>query len=152
MEAILLQSEEVVTTISAFACPLCDEWTDTITARQEKQENKIRILSDGEMVHTYGTRKQFRRHLGRHMEQLALFALPRNDNGDRAEDEEKLEHSPGVALRSPLGGSGLAGPASKRAKWAFWFCCQCGDGPSSVEIILRCPECYHGRCDDCTLT
>lgn len=64
--------------------------------RQEKQENKIRLLNDGEIDGTYGTRKQFRRHLGRHMEQLALFALPRNDNGDRAEDEEKLKHSPGV--------------------------------------------------------
>jgi hypothetical protein len=85
------------------------------------------------------------------MEQLALFALPRHDNGDRAEDEEKLEHSPGLALRSPLGRSGLAGPARKRAKRAAWFCCQCDDGPSSVKIISACPECFHQRCDDCPL-
>jgi hypothetical protein len=47
----------------------------------------------------YGTRRQFRIHLGRHMEQLALFALPKNEGGevedesvDKDEDEGS-EHS-----------------------------------------------------------
>jgi hypothetical protein len=103
IEAILLQSEEAVDTISAFACPLCDEWEESIKTRQEKQEDKIRMLNDGEMVEAYGTRKQFRRHLGRHMEQLALFALPPNDNEmdndstdeDEGEDDD-LDHDGGV--------------------------------------------------------
>jgi hypothetical protein len=92
IEAILLQSEEAVDTISAFACPLCNEWEESVRARQEKQENKIRLLNDGDMIEAYGTRKQFRRHLGRHMEQLALFALPPNDiamdNDSTDEDDE----------------------------------------------------------------
>lgn len=38
----------------------------------------------------YGTLKQFRRHLGRHMEQLALFALPIKE-GDDLEDDSADE-------------------------------------------------------------
>lgn len=37
----------------------------------------------------YGTKAQFRRHLGRHMEQLALFALPRNDDNGLNEDTDE---------------------------------------------------------------
>lgn len=43
------------------------------------------------------------------------------------------------------------GHASKKRPY-FWYCCQCGDGPSSVKIIPACPECFHHRCDDCART
>jgi hypothetical protein len=108
IEAILLQSEEPVDTISAFACPLCDEWEESIKTRQEKQEDKIRMLNHREMVEPYGTRKQFRRHLGRHMEQLALFALPTNDaeleddSSDGDEDGDSEHEGVPLAPKDPL--------------------------------------------------
>jgi hypothetical protein len=97
IQAVLLQSEEPVDTISAFACPLCDEWEEGIKTRQGKQEGKIRMLNHGEMVEPYGTKKQFRRHLGRHMEQLALFALPTNnaeldDDSTSGEEDDQSDH------------------------------------------------------------
>jgi RNA recognition motif-containing protein len=101
---ILLQGEVPVDTISVCACPLCDEWEETVKGRQEKKEEKTRMLNDGEMIKPYGTRKQFRRHLGRHMEQLALFALPPNDaelDDDSTEGEEdKDEYQTGDAYMS----------------------------------------------------
>lgn len=98
LEALLMQSEEAVDTISALACPLCDEWETNTMARHTKQESTIKTLHDGDLVDAYGTRKQFRRHLGRHMEQLALFALPMteiddadNDSTDAGDDDDPLE-------------------------------------------------------------
>ncbi|TVY80276.1 NAP1-binding protein [Lachnellula suecica] len=82
LEALLLQSEEPVDKISSTACPLCDEWEANLN--HSKQNAKRLLLNGGKVVEPYGTTKQFRRHLGRHMEQLALFALPING-------EEKLE-------------------------------------------------------------
>ncbi|KAG0645636.1 hypothetical protein D0Z07_8474 [Hyphodiscus hymeniophilus] len=73
-------SEEAVEIISAFACPLCDEWEASIKARQGKQDpHTSMVLKEREAVEPHGTKNQFRRHLGRHMEQLALFALPMSE-------------------------------------------------------------------------
>lgn len=84
LEALVLQSEEPVDKIAASACHLCDEWeTDLL---DEKHISRRLFLNDGREVEPYGTLKQFRRHLGRHMEQLALFALPMNE-GDEMEDD-----------------------------------------------------------------
>jgi hypothetical protein len=40
-----------------------------------KENKKMVFLNDGKDVKPYGTLSLFRRHLRRHMEQLALFAL-----------------------------------------------------------------------------
>lgn len=95
LEALLLQSEEPVDKIASNACPLCDEWEASL--KNSKQDAKRLLLNDGRVVEPYGTPKQFRRHLGRHMEQLALFALPtREGDGledDSSEDDEFEEKS-----------------------------------------------------------
>jgi hypothetical protein len=51
-----------------------------------KQNERRAFINDDRTPELYGTLAQFRRHLGRHMEQLALFALPKNETeGSEAE-------------------------------------------------------------------
>jgi hypothetical protein len=63
------------------------------------------------------------------------------------EDDDELWMTTMPSLSKQLG----PGHASKKRLYT-WFCCHCGDGPSSVKIIPACPQCYHRRCDDCTTT
>jgi hypothetical protein len=84
IEAMILQSEEPVTRIPPDACPLCNEWETGI--RDSTQGSKMLRLNESKIVKRFGTPKQFRRHLGRHMEQLALFALPVQES-DELEEE-----------------------------------------------------------------
>jgi len=84
LEALVLQSEEPVDKISSTACKLCDDWETNLL--DSKHNSRRLFLNDGHIVEPYGTLHQFRRHLGRHMEQLALFALPKSD-GDEMEDD-----------------------------------------------------------------
>ncbi|RDL39878.1 uncharacterized protein BP5553_04218 [Venustampulla echinocandica] len=93
IEAVILQSEEPIARIPVNACPLCNEWETHLC--DSKQDSKRLLLNDGEIVEPYGTPKQFRRHLGRHMEQLALFALPvkgsdelENESLDEQEEDD----------------------------------------------------------------
>ncbi|KUJ19143.1 uncharacterized protein LY89DRAFT_478685 [Mollisia scopiformis] len=89
IEAIILQSEEPVTKISSKACPLCNEWEEKFSG---SWHDRKRLVENTEAIEPYGTPKQFRRHLGRHMEQLALFALPVNASDDS--DHESLDEEP----------------------------------------------------------
>jgi hypothetical protein len=84
LKALLLQSEEPVDKIRSNACPICDEWESDLN--NLNQDAKRQHLNGGKDVEPYGTIKQFRRHLGRHMEQLALFALPINKSDDLEDD------------------------------------------------------------------
>jgi len=84
LEALLLQCEEPVDKIPASACPLCDEWESNLL--DPKQDSKRLFLNNGAVVEPYGTVVQFRRHLGRHMEQLALFALPMAEDNEMEDD------------------------------------------------------------------
>lgn len=54
----------------ASACPLCNDW---------KLHLPPEIPNDGTV---YATVAQFRRHLGKHLEQLALFSLPKASDDD----------------------------------------------------------------------
>jgi hypothetical protein len=84
LEALILQCEEPVDKISPAACHLCNEWEANLL--DSNQEAKRAFLNEGKKLEPYGTLAQFRRHLGRHMEQLALFALP-IDEVEEAEDQ-----------------------------------------------------------------
>lgn len=121
LEALALQCEEPINRFTASACTLCDEWEAQVT--DPKQDGRRAMLNDGKDVKPYGTSGQFRRHLGRHMEQLALFALPREegdlnevDDGsidatDSESDLENAEISPSAHALSPSGSSeGTTGP------------------------------------------
>jgi ankyrin repeat protein len=63
--------EESVDCILPGDCPLCNDWIWTIRHRENLA--KPDQVVDNLVV----TPVQFRRHLGRHLEQLALFTLPR---------------------------------------------------------------------------
>ena len=81
LEAILLRSEEPIDKIPATACKLCDQWEIEVRSKIQDSERS----SIGEKTEQYSTLAKFRKHLGRHMEQLALFALPM-DKGEEDED------------------------------------------------------------------
>ena len=75
LSVLLHASKQVVDRIPAADCLLCD-WESVL-----KQNNAPTSLDETLVV----TVDQFRRHVGSHMEQLALFALPRNSGEQGAE-------------------------------------------------------------------
>ncbi|KAG9239701.1 hypothetical protein BJ875DRAFT_447413 [Amylocarpus encephaloides] len=64
IEALLLQSEEPVDEFPPGSCLLCDEWSRGISTKHAR----------------WGSIDDFQRHLGDHLESLALQALVRNAN------------------------------------------------------------------------
>jgi hypothetical protein len=140
MEAMILQSEEPVTKILSKACPLCNEWETGL--RDSNQDSKILLLNGGRVVEPYGTTKQFRKHLGRHMEQLALFALPVKESNeledesvdgqeendtDSGDQEDLLEHEISLVPPPPPPGFRLPGPPSG------------GPGPEGFPMQMQMP-------------
>ena len=67
---VVVQCEEPVNRPTATDCPLCDDWEKNFAKSQ------------------YGDLSKLRKHLGRHMEQLALFALPRAEPDEDKSDED----------------------------------------------------------------
>jgi hypothetical protein len=99
LEALILQCEEPVDKISPTACRLCNEWEANLL--DSNQDAKRAFLNEGKKVEQCGTLAQFRRHLGRHMEQLALFALP-IDDGEEAEDQSDSQSYDNESARSEI--------------------------------------------------
>jgi hypothetical protein len=116
LKALLLQSEEPVDKVAATACRLCNDWETNIG--NPKHDSNRSFLHGGQLTQPYGTRNQFRRHLGRHMEQLALFALPMaddtmEDDSLSEEDEEKqatINVDTEVSMNDSIAGE-VPGPA-----------------------------------------
>ncbi|KAK8091823.1 hypothetical protein PG997_002184 [Apiospora hydei] len=65
-----------VDAIPAKDCPFCDEWADSMHSTIPQLD--LTTLDDVVTVEP----KQYRRHVSQHLEQLALFALPRHRDGD----------------------------------------------------------------------
>lgn len=82
LPALIKASRQSVDRIPAASCPLC-HWDATL------RDLTSHISADETVVVTTG---QFRQHLGAHMEQLALFALPRSYEYEE-ENEEKSIHT-----------------------------------------------------------
>lgn len=99
-EALVLQSEEPLDKIGPSACKLCDEWETNL--RNLKHSERRMFLNEGRNVEPYGTLLQFRRHLGRHMEQLALFALPMAGEEAIEESDESDDGSNDLGEPQPL--------------------------------------------------
>ena len=74
LSALGATCQQSVDKISPQACPFCDEWSVKL---RDANPN----LAGGTLVVTPA---QFQHHVGSHMEQLALFALPK-DHGDAVE-------------------------------------------------------------------
>jgi hypothetical protein len=84
VSALLEMSQQPVVKISPVDCPFCDDWEKLL-----RDVNKHIPLSETLVV----TPTQFKHHVGAHMEQLALFAIPRGytedgeaDSGNAAPD------------------------------------------------------------------
>ncbi|KAH0545417.1 hypothetical protein FGG08_000558 [Glutinoglossum americanum] len=80
LSAIISLGETPVDKILATDCPFCDDWDTVLKGRMALTDPEI---STERLV---VTPEQFRRHVGRHMEQLALFVLPRNYYDDEGMD------------------------------------------------------------------
>ncbi|KAI1418944.1 hypothetical protein F5Y12DRAFT_721373 [Xylaria sp. FL1777] len=85
LEAVKDASQRAVSEISAADCPFCDDWEDMLrqNVSGERSNNSLVQLDNPIFVSPH----TFRRHVAHHMEQLALFALPRGLGIDRDEDE-----------------------------------------------------------------
>ena len=81
LESALEASSRPVTEIAASSCPLCDYWGDRV--KLEVREEKVDISSIEEILVPV---KQFQRHLGSHLEQLALFAITPESNFEKDQD------------------------------------------------------------------
>jgi len=83
--------------IPAVDCPFCDEWEQKIRANVQKEKGtasdsapatQVPKPLEGVCEDQIRTdiinveRSQFRKHVGSHMEQLALFAIPRTTRGE----------------------------------------------------------------------
>ena len=75
-EKLLEAAKEAPQSFAAAECPFCDEWAYDLRIINPH------ILSDDI---AFVTPQQFRNHLATHMEQLALFALPRHHDDDSNE-------------------------------------------------------------------
>lgn len=74
-EILMNVSQSPLTAIPAEDCPFCDEWAQKL--RQTlPQFNSAGQGVDPDVVVTVDPR-QFRRHVGTHLRQLAIFAIPR---------------------------------------------------------------------------
>lgn len=76
LPALAKASQQLVDRISPGDCPFCDVWAKKLSATNPKQsQNETLVI----------TPAQFRHHVCAHMEQLALFAIPRGfDDGKNA--------------------------------------------------------------------
>lgn len=75
LPALVKACQKPVDKIPASTCPFCDEWEPRLRGlNQHMSADEILVV----------TPQQFRHHVGSHMEQLALFAIPRGykEDGD----------------------------------------------------------------------
>lgn len=124
--ASVSQSEEAVDLALPAACPLCDDWAE-VTSGSKVEFGKT-PSHKSHSVKQPGSLKQFRRHPGRSMEQLALFALPVADN-EEFEDDNASEDEANL-------GSGDSVPATTPAHDRM---CQVHFGTLLVTGVLRVP-------------
>ncbi|RYP70251.1 hypothetical protein DL771_005554 [Monosporascus sp. 5C6A] len=71
--------------IPAGDCPFCDEWEQSLKAVAKNQDTADSSLTESAERIIMVDPPEFRRHVAFHMEQLALFAIPR-DTGDDGDD------------------------------------------------------------------
>jgi hypothetical protein len=73
---VLALSQVPAERLSVALCPCCTNWADRLTAEKPSPESNQISASEEKTV----TLKRFKRHLGSHLEELALFALPTRDH------------------------------------------------------------------------
>lgn len=83
LSAIINQSKRPVESILPDECPFCVRLSEKVNSGSTLSEEPLAIDLD-----------QFRRHLGRHLEEVALFALPRvnHDDGGSLDSNDVCGH------------------------------------------------------------
>ena len=95
LPAVVSSCGRTIPEFSAEQCPLCDEWASRL------QSVAVGLSDMGTDKLIAVSHKVFRSHVGRHLEQLALFAVPRSQGDDGTDDQ----NSDGTvdSVRYPLG-------------------------------------------------
>ena len=91
LEALIIRCEAPVARVLASACSLCDE-LDELETKLHFANSKYSIEYGVASPTTTVSLGNFKRHLGRHMEQVALFALPSmedDESGDESFGSQK---------------------------------------------------------------
>ena len=99
LQSLLLSATLTYPLLTASLCPFCDEWDRDLTRSLRVIPNGApKFANDSPVV----SQKQFCKHLGRHMEHLSLFALPRNYEEDKTEPRSSKTSSDTVASPEEL--------------------------------------------------
>ncbi|KAL8655054.1 MAG: hypothetical protein Q9226_003195 [Calogaya cf. arnoldii] len=87
-----------------------------------------------------GTAQQYDRHVARHLQELALFVLPQNNNEEPDHDEPCTESKSDSSIAS-------SGPESSPE--IFWRCCECKSTNHLSSSPIHCIQCAHNWCMTC---
>lgn len=79
-------SQQTLNKIPAEACPFCELWEPVLKESNLNSSNGVRFV----------TPVRYRHHVGAHMEQLALFAIPRSEYDPTGNDDVSSEISAGA--------------------------------------------------------
>jgi hypothetical protein len=128
-QAILQASRSRSSQFSAADCPLCDDWESKLLT-----QNRYHTGSGT----AYVTLKQFRRHLADHLEQLALFAIPRDDLSDSEETDPSIDdHQSDEDGGEPI----PSGPVALPSRTTICHECQHRWQIAVSEVVNNCPSC-----------
>ncbi len=117
------------------------------------------------------SRRAFVKHVGRHMEEIALVALPRDNLEDSDEESVSADREPSLHSNRPLSPASavdekISGDMKSQRQQAStsveanaprypgrggWVCHYCHNISSFVLCPERCGFCPHHRCGSCTL-
>ena len=108
------------------------------------------------------SRRAFVKHVGRHMEEIALVALPRENLEDSNEESVSTGQKPSLHSDRPLSPASLpdedisghmerpsSSKSSNRKVTSFWACHCCNNINSIVLCPERCSMCSHYKCGYC---
>ncbi|RFU27564.1 hypothetical protein B7463_g8786, partial [Scytalidium lignicola] len=103
---VLLQtSQRHLDAIPAGDCPFCEEWEQSLRTVMEDENTALDPLKNnqsGDIITV--DLQQFRHHVAFHMEQLAIFAIPRDIDGD-GKDSNLSNAAVGSTLAANKGAS-----------------------------------------------
>ncbi|KAL8702444.1 MAG: hypothetical protein Q9201_004395 [Fulgogasparrea decipioides] len=98
------------------------------------------------------TRQRYDRHVARHLQELALFVLPRNDEeSDREEPSTESDTSSSLVLSEPSANPTSPGnvATTRPVEGPFWRCCECNSINGLFTRPESCPQCPHSKCTRC---
>ncbi|KAI1657010.1 hypothetical protein F4813DRAFT_88267 [Daldinia decipiens] len=163
------------TRFKAQDCPFCDEWAEGLKEKGRIKNRSNSQIDDNSLV----SMSRFKRHIATHQEQLAIFVIPRSDEGVDQSSTSSSKRDELVAPEAPTDivsevSEDLALPVTEgthtsygrsidiRTGWEGgggggggiselrWKCCECAfTGMNSTVYNEFCLHCGHLRCSSC---